>query len=116
MYPPLDPASLVLGALILDAVSGLRDHRRHLLRMRLVHRMAGALDLGRLAIGASVIPALEIRTDDLIATGNNAPAWLRLPGGLRQRRAENRGRGEHLRLRHKLRPLTEKIRSEQLRE
>ena len=46
-------------------------------------------DLGGVALGASVVPALEIGIDDLVAPGDHAPTRLGLPRRRGQRRAEH---------------------------
>src|SRR5882672_6146831 len=78
--------------------------------------MAGAWDDCRVALGAFVVPALEIGIDDLVAAGDDSPARLRLPRSCRQRRAEYPRSGENLRLRSELRAIARQIRREQFGE
>jgi hypothetical protein len=51
--------------------------------------VARALDDDPVAVGAVVVPFLEIGIDDLVSPGDNSPARLRLPGGCGQWRVED---------------------------
>ena len=65
------------------------DHVSDLGGMRLVDRMARALDDGHMAAGPLVVEAFQLRIDDLVAAGDDAPTWLRFSRGRGQRRVED---------------------------
>jgi hypothetical protein len=76
------------GAAALDATGGVCNHFRNCLRVRLIYRVARAFDLDGLALGPRVIPALEIRIDDLIGTSDDSNS--RPPAPLLLKQEENR--------------------------
>src|ERR1700687_496165 len=96
---------LGVGSVFFSFPGGVCDHRRHLLCVRFVHGVAGALDFRGVALGPRIVTTLEVGVDDLVAPGDNSPARLGLPGGCRQRSAENLRRGQYLGEGHELRPL-----------
>src|SRR5690348_18398446 len=94
------PSSPVVRLLRGRLPRSLLDHSRDFLWMRLIHCMARAFDFERITMGARVVPALEIRVDDFITSGDHAPARLRLPRGSTERGAEHLDCSEHLRACH----------------
>jgi len=89
----------------LSVPGSVSDYGRDLFRVRLVHRVARALNLRCVTLGALVVPALEIGINDLVVPGDDSPARLRFPGGSSQGRVEHAGRREHLRARLEFRLL-----------
>ena len=78
------------------------DQTRYVLRLGNVHRVAGR-NLDRFAAGPLGHVALEIRIDVVVASRDQHPALLLMPGGSRYRRAAS-GLGQHrLRMGHEVR-------------
>src|ERR687898_376648 len=70
--------------------------------MRLVDRMARALDDGHMAAGPLVVEAFKLRIDDLVTAGDDSPARLGPPRSGAERRREDIVSGRHLRTRLEL--------------
>jgi hypothetical protein len=76
--------------------------------------MARARDFGRVAVGARVVPLLQIGIDDLVPEGNDTPAQFRFPGSRGQRRGEDFGGREYLGSRLEFSLFARKIESEEV--
>src|SRR6266436_494121 len=104
------------GLLILRVLRRLLDERRNLFGARLVDRVACALDLDHVAVGARGIEPLQVGIDDLVRVRHERPARLHPPGRISDRGGEHARRRQHLGVRLELGLLRRQVGREGFRE
>jgi hypothetical protein len=65
-----------VGALLLGVLGSIFDHGSDFLRARFINGVARAGDHRRVAMRTRVVPAFEIRVDDLVSAGDDAQPGL----------------------------------------